>query len=480
MMKKFSISTQLLVLVFTLLLSTSIIFIIISYFSIQRVAEGQAVLRMYSLDSQIVIDPTTNDAKLPFDDMKLHYIDFDKDNTLYNEQLGYHISEKANDYISLEEFQEYFEHYLKKRVNFEFAKDDQKPPKNPEETNLLVDNQEPKENNQIPEKKYKGADFYKTKNGYTLYYVFSCNREFTKYSFIFTDDAFTSNLTRDVALRMFSTFLAILFISIMCIYVWSTRITRRLKNIQYHIMNLPKNKYEKEYIDDSDDEIGELSKSVEDMRKEIGHNEKTKQDMLQNISHDFKTPIAVIKSYAEALQDGMAGPEALDTIIEQAESLKNKVNRLLQYNSLEYLTKDKPFEEINMTELVNRVISNYKFQTKLDFNLDLEDNVIFMGYQENWSTVIGNIIDNAKRYAKTEIKITLRSNYLKIYNDGEHIDEQFLNSIFKPYEKGSNGQFGLGMSIVKKTVDFFGMNMIVRNEEGGGVSFIIKKDEVHE
>ena len=62
-----------------------------------------------------------------------------------------------------------------------------------------------------------------------------------------------------------------------------------------------------------------------------------------------------------------------------------------------------------------------------------------------------------------------------IYNDGEAIDEQFLNSVFRPYEKGSKGQFGLGMSIVKKTIDFFGMNLSVRNEEGGGVSFIINK-----
>ena len=97
-----------------------------------------------------------------------------------------------------------------------------------------------------------------------------------------------------------------------------------------------------------------------------------------------------------------------------------------------------------------------------------------MGYRENWHTVIDNIVDNAKRYAKTKIKIVLKPNRLRIYNDGEHIDEQFLNSIFKPYEKGSKGEFGLGMSIVKKTVDFFGYNLEVVNEEVG-VSFIISK-----
>ena len=307
--------------------------------------------------------------------------------------------------------------------------------------------------------------------------MFYSNDDLSSYTFLFTDNAYVNEFVRSVALRMFATFLAILFVAVMVIYYWSTRVTKRLKNIQDHIIDLPKDKYEKEYVDDALDEIGELSRSVEDMRKEIGYNESTKQEMLQNVSHDFKTPIAVIKSYAEAYQDGMAGAEALDTIIEQAEILKKKVNRLLQYNSLEYLTKDKPFEKVNMTELVNRVVSNYRFQTDKEIILDLEDDVTFEGYQENWSTVIENILDNAKRYAKKEIRITLRNDYLKIFNDGENIDDQFLNSIFKPYEKGSKGQFGLGMSIVKKTVDFFGMNMIVRNEEPTGVSFLIKRNE---
>mgnify|MGYP003445855854 CR=1 FL=1 len=76
---------------------------------------------------------------------------------------------------------------------------------------------------------------------------------------------------------------------------------------------------------------------------------------------------------------------------------------------------------------------------------------------------------------KTKIKIVLRDNRLRIYNDGEHIDEQFLNSVFKPYEKGSKGEFGLGMSIVNKTLDFFNYNLKVVNEEIG-VSFIITKN----
>ena len=170
----------------------------------------------------------------------------------------------------------------------------------------------------------------------------------------------------------------------------------------------------------------------------------------------------------------MTDEESSKIIITQAEILKNKVNRLLQYNSLEYLKKDKEFEDVDMNSVINDVITGYKFQTNLEIELDLKEDIYFKGYRENFTTVVDNIIDNARRYAKTKIKIVLRKDRLRIYNDGEHIDEQFLNGVFKPYEKGSKGEFGLGMSIVKKTVEFFGMKLIVKNEQIG-VSFIITK-----
>jgi two-component system sensor histidine kinase CssS len=316
----------------------------------------------------------------------------------------------------------------------------------------------------------------------TIYYVAQIRGIGTdintlNYTIMFTDADYTINLVRSVSLRLIAIFFVLVFLAILVIYFWSNHFVKRIRNIQYHIINLPNNKYEEKYVDSSSDEIGVLSRSVEMMREEINHNEETKQEMLQNLSHDFKTPIAVIKSYAEAIQDGVESKDALKIIIEQADNLRNKVNRLLQYNSLEYLTKDKEFEDVNMYELINEVVLSYKYQTNINFILDLEEGIIFKGYRENWSTVISNIVDNAKRFAKTEIKIILRESRVRIYNDGDPIDEQFLNSVFKPYEKGSKGEFGLGMSIVMKTVDFFGMNLSVRNEEYGGVSFIISKEK---
>jgi two-component system sensor histidine kinase CssS len=314
-------------------------------------------------------------------------------------------------------------------------------------------------------------------NGSQYYYVFLSDSELDSYIFMITNSNYVSYVVKNVSLQTIIIFLLVIMLTIFLVFIWSNRFVYRIKSIQNHITNLPKSKYEKVYEDNTSDEIGELSKSIELMRIDIKENEKTKQEMLQNISHDFKTPIAVIKTYAEAELDGVvSNDEAYRTIIEQAEILKKKVNRLLQYNSLEYLTKDKEFENIDIKALVLDVVSAYKYQTNIKFELDLADDVYFKGYRENLYTVIANILDNGLRYAKSLIKIVLRKDRLRIYNDGDPIDSQFLNSVFKPYEKGSNGNFGLGMSIVKKTLDFFGLNLEVKNEDFGGVSFIITKD----
>ncbi len=307
-----------------------------------------------------------------------------------------------------------------------------------------------------------------------VYYVCSYKDDFDNYTFVFTDDSYTNALIRNVGMKINVSFIFIVLLAVMIIYLWSNNLANRIKKIQNHLLDLPKNKYEIAYEDEARDEIGELSKSVELMRQEIYMNEKTKQEMLQNLSHDFKTPIAVIKSYAEAELDGMADEDTTKVILAQAEILRKKVNRLLQYNSLEYLQKDKEFEDICMNELILEVVDNLKYQIKVDIEFDMESNVFFQGYRENWFTVVENIMDNAKRYAKSKIKIVLKPDRLRIYNDGDNIDEAFLNSVFKPYEKGSKGQFGLGMSIVQKTVNFFGYNLDVTNHEVG-VSFIITK-----
>ena len=71
------------------------------------------------------------------------------------------------------------------------------------------------------------------------------------------------------------------------------------------------------------------------------------------------------------------------------------------------------------------------------------------------------------------MKITIKNNTINFYNDGDPIDDKIFDQIFTPYKKGIKGQFGLGLSIIKKSVDLCGYKISVKNERKG-VNFMIK------
>ena len=83
-------------------------------------------------------------------------------------------------------------------------------------------------------------------------------------------------------------------------------------------------------------------------------------------------------------------------------------------------------------------------------------------------------MNNFIRYAEKEIKITVKKNKLVLYNDGPNIDDNLKEDIFNPFKKGIKGQFGLGLSIVKKTLILLNYDITIENNKKG-ISFIIKK-----
>lgn len=332
---------------------------------------------------------------------------------------------------------------------------------------------------------YSGFKEYEKENG-TTYYLFIKKRRdippsVTEYIIGFMNEnkvkeIKTLSAQNDVLLSFAGTFIAfaiIIVVGNIILALWSREITKRIQFLTRQVSALGQTSYKKEIIITGKDEITDLSLQVERMRQEIEQNEKTKQEMFQNLSHDFKTPITVIQSYAEAIEDGITGIEDTKIIIEQAKKLEQKVNRLLEYNKLEYFDTSKPLKEVRMKRVIHKVLADYRILLK-EFELTVNlDNSIFLGFEENYITVVSNIIDNAIRYAKTKISITLQNQRLAIYNDGDPIDEKYVQNLFKPYEKGTEGQFGLGMSIVQKTVNRFGYRLFVNNVNGG-VMFVVE------
>ena len=289
---------------------------------------------------------------------------------------------------------------------------------------------------------------------------------------VFTNNAFIRSFSAGASAIMRIIFLLLLAAGNVIILTWSRSLANRIRKLEKDIRRLVDLNYEQPIIITGNDEITDLAIAVDEMRTEIFNNENTKQEMLQNLSHDFKTPISVIRSYAEAIAEGVSEPSDAKVIIKQADTLNEKVGQLLVFNKLAYIKDESLFEKIKLKEIIANVVNNHKYQSNIDIVTELDDS-IFIGIPENYYVIISNILDNGLRYAKTKVVIKLKNNVLTFFNDGKSIDDKYIEEGFKPYEKGDKGQFGLGMSIVQKTLTHFRLRLVVQNVRGG-VLFLIK------
>ena len=261
---------------------------------------------------------------------------------------------------------------------------------------------------------------------------------------------------------------------IILILLWVVSLIRPLNQIKNYINRL-RNGEKAELTITRNDEIGEVAEAITTMNSELADQKRIRDEMIQNISHDLKTPIATIKSYSESIKDGIYPYDTLeksvDVIIENADRLEKKVYSLITYNKLGYLVDIDPgVLNLEMKPIVEKAILGCSvLRNDIAFASEIDDNVYFHGEEEPWRVLVENLIDNALRYAHKQLKITLKDGLLEVYNDGDPIEADRLDKLFKPYEKGTNGKFGLGLSIVKKICDTYGYAVNGENMSDGVV-----------
>lgn len=309
------------------------------------------------------------------------------------------------------------------------------------------------------------------------YYYYTLTNETLKKIAISNDNYI--NKTKAAILSVIFPLVFITFLIIgMMLVLWSSLMVIKIQKLKEKIDNIDNPDYNHNITFDSDDEMRSLSFAIEDMRLSLMHQEEYRNQMYQNISHDFKTPLTVIKSYIEAVEDNVTKSDvALPIIKEQTEKLENKVRSLLYLNKLDYLKNTKvDLVQVDMNKIIQEEVEKFKYHNKdLKFIVEIDKKSKYYGTVEHWETILDNLLSNSMRYAKTKIKITAKQNKIIVYNDGDNIEETLLLGIFTPFRKGIKGEFGLGLSIVKKTLKIMKYDISIKNEKVG-VSFIITKE----
>ena len=313
--------------------------------------------------------------------------------------------------------------------------------------------------------------------GQKYYYYTTTNDSVQRIAF--TNNSYITQSKKDSWSHIFPIiFLTLLIVS--CILIsWSSVVVRKIEKLKHKIDHIDDDTYNHKIEDSSDDEIRSLELAIEDMRVSLKNQEEYRNQMYQNISHDFKTPLTVIESYIEAVEDGVEdSTNALRIIKEQTTKLENKVHSLLYLNKLDYIKELKNLElkEVDVEKILHTSVEKFKYRnSNINFTVNISSHSKFMGTEDSWETILDNLLNNAVRYAEKEIKITVRKNQIIVYNDGPNIDSDLIEGIFVPFRKGVKGEFGLGLSIVKKTLAMMKYDITVKNHNKKGVSFVIYK-----
>lgn len=318
-------------------------------------------------------------------------------------------------------------------------------------------------------------DYGKLIINYRTYYYYTLRNDNIK-KIAITNDKYIERTKEKLLGAIIPLIIGTLLLVGLLIVLWSSFVVRKIEKLKNKIDNIDNPDYNHKIDFKTDDEVRSLALALEDMRISLINQEEYRNQMYQNISHDFKTPLTVIKSYIEAAEDGIEEPTtALKTIKEEAAILERKVHSLLYLNKLDYLknTNNIPHDLVNMEEIINLEVEKFKFHRKeIEFEINIDKKTKFYGSKDSWETILDNILSNFIRYANKKIRITVKQNKIILYNDGDTIDEDFLKVIFTPFRKGIKGEFGLGLSIVKKTLELMGYDIYIKNEKKG-VSFII-------
>ena len=199
------------------------------------------------------------------------------------------------------------------------------------------------------------------------------------------------------------------------------------------------------------------------------------RNALADLAHSLKNPLAIMQSQQNISVSASEQLQHINRIIEHQLKRAQSAG-----NSSWYLgVKIKPVVE----KLVDTLAKIYQ-EHALVFELHVDEQAIFKGDEADLLEMLGNIMDNACKAAKTKIaiKITIKSNKLtiKICDDGEGIDTTQQALILARGGRADTYQagHGIGLSIVNDLVSSYqGQLSMGQSDELGGASFAIIFDK---
>lgn len=219
-----------------------------------------------------------------------------------------------------------------------------------------------------------------------------------------------------------------------------------------------------------------------------------KFQFLSILSHELKAPINAIEGYLQMMQEKKSGEyisgymEMIDRALLRLQGMRNLILDMLDLTRIETGKKSRLVEPVLIGEIAQQVIEAFQplsIQKGIEIYLNCAQKVEVLSDKKEMEIVFNNLISNAIKYNKeggrVDIYVGVEKNQavVKVSDTGigmkpEDVDQLFEDFVrIKSEETRHISGSGLGLSIVKKILDFYEANIQVDSIPGEGSSFII-------
>lgn len=231
----------------------------------------------------------------------------------------------------------------------------------------------------------------------------------------------------------------------------------------------------------------ELTRTLEQQREL----DRLKNEFIQNISHELRTPLAIVRGYAELLNDGELGElsdlqqESARVMVQRTRWLSKMLDDLLAILAAE--THRMAHDPIDLAELVGGLQADFQAlaaQAGLTLSFDSPPHLpLINGDPVQLRRVLDNLLSNAVKFtpAGGRIEVRLRADdahlLLGVSDTGIGIPADQLTRIFDRFYQvdGSStrryGGVGLGLALVKEIIAAHGGEVQVESVVGQGSTF---------
>ncbi len=199
-----------------------------------------------------------------------------------------------------------------------------------------------------------------------------------------------------------------------------------------------------------------------------------------NLAHAVKTPITVIQNAARS--EKLTSSEFKDLVLSQTKTALDQVEWNLakaRTNALSQLTTSK----VPVLEVIHSIV---RVMNKLNEDKDLSifvnsnsDDIFFNGDRQDLQEIVGNLIDNACKWARSEVRVDVSADdqeiIISIEDDGVGLNPSKYEMAIKrgvKLDEITPGS-GLGLSIVNDLVLLYGGSIGFDKSKLGGLAVLV-------